>query len=124
MTGYAITRFDVIGVTDDKVRRLIEGWGRVRGEGSGRGRSLSRRQNKLEAGTREREAVIEGLEKKHVSLVEEARAVEEKERVKSRASKVRSRINGVSEVAQGRIEDLRFQIEKLTDLEVEMFMQG
>lgn len=69
----------------------------------------------LEGGIRGLEAVIEGLEKKHVAFVEEAKAVEEKEKVKSRASKARSKINEVSEVAQDRIKELRFQIEKLRD---------
>ena len=117
----------------EKVSRLIGERNKVRNEGVKKREELVEKakqvRRELEAGIRELEAVVEGLEKKHAALLEEAKAVEERERVKARASKM----NGVKEVAQSRIEELRFQLGKLRDegenlrqrlTEVEMIVQG
>ena len=99
----------------EKVRRLIGERNKVRNEGVKKKEELVEKAKQakraLETDIRELEAVVEGLEKKHAALVEEAKVVEERERVKARANKM----NVVKEVVQGRIEELRFQLEKLRD---------
>ena len=122
----------------DMVRRLIGERNKVRNEGGKKRAELVERakqeRGELEADIRQLEVVIEGLEKKHAVLVEEAKAVEVRERAKAtKTSKAGSKVNAVKEFAQGRIEELRFQLEKLRDVEdnlrerlteVEMIVQG
>ncbi|KAF8451242.1 glucosidase II beta subunit-like-domain-containing protein [Terfezia claveryi] len=103
-----------------KVKQLLgERW-KVRNEGGKKRAELIEKakvmRGELEAGLKQLEVVIEGLEKKHAGLLEEVKVVEVRERAKAvKASKKTEKTNIVREIAQQRIDELKVYLQKLRD---------